>query len=87
MLVATPEGIYGARDRMGRTPLQIGIKKDAKGSILAHCLSFENFAYMNLGYTDEHEQINLKLLEHIVMHRLIQGFPIQKTLPHRGSKA
>lgn len=55
MLVATPEGIYGARDRMGRTPLQIGIKKDAKGSILAHCLSFENFAYMNLGYTDEHE--------------------------------
>ena len=55
MLVATPEGIYGARDKWGRTPLQIGIKKDVKGSILAHCLSFESFAYLNLGYTDEHE--------------------------------
>jgi len=55
MLIATPEGIYGARDKYGRTPLQVGIKKDAKGSILAHCLSFENFAYKNLGYTDEHE--------------------------------
>ena len=49
MMVATPEGIYGARDRLGRTPLQIG-KKDG-----AHCLSFESFAYLNLGYTDEHE--------------------------------
>lgn len=55
MLIATPEGIYGARDKMGRTPLHIGIKKDSKGSIEAHCLSFENFAYMNLGYADEHE--------------------------------
>lgn len=49
MLVATPEGIYGARDRMGRTPLQIGKKEGAM------CLSFESFAYLNLGYTDEHE--------------------------------
>ncbi|MBR6079429.1 MAG: amidophosphoribosyltransferase [Treponema sp.] len=49
MMVATPDGIYGARDRLGRTPLQIG-KKDG-----AHCLSFESFAYLNLGYTDEHE--------------------------------
>ncbi|MBQ2529293.1 MAG: amidophosphoribosyltransferase, partial [Treponema sp.] len=44
-----PEGIYGARDRLGRTPLQIG-KKDG-----AMCLSFESFAYINLGYKDEHE--------------------------------
>ena len=29
-----------------------------------------------------HEQIDFKLLEHIVMHRLIQGFLIQKTLSH-----
>ncbi|MBQ4235716.1 MAG: amidophosphoribosyltransferase [Treponema sp.] len=49
MLVATPDGIFGARDRLGRTPLQIG-KKDG-----AHCLSFESFAYLNLGYHDEHE--------------------------------
>lgn len=49
MLIATPEGIYGARDKYGRTPLQIG-KKDG-----AHCLSFESHAYINLGYKDEHE--------------------------------
>ena len=49
LLVATPEGIYGARDKLGRTPLQIA-KKDG-----AHCLSFESFAYLNLGYKDEHE--------------------------------
>ena len=49
LLVATPEGIYGARDKLGRTPLQIG-KKDG-----AMCLSFESFAYINLGYKDEHE--------------------------------
>lgn len=49
MLIMTPEGIYAARDRMGRTPLQIGKKEGA------YCVSFENFAYVNLGYTDCHE--------------------------------
>ncbi len=49
MLIMTSEGIYGARDKMGRTPLQIGHKDGA------YCLSFENFAYVNLGYTDCHE--------------------------------
>ncbi len=49
MLIMTPEGIYAARDRMGRTPAVIG-KKDG-----ARCVSFESFAYLNLGYTDEHE--------------------------------
>ena len=44
LLVLTPEGIYAARDRMGRTPLVIG-EKDG-----AHCASFESFAYLNLGY-------------------------------------
>lgn len=44
LLVLTPEGIYAARDRMGRTPLVIG-QKDG-----AHCASFESFAYLNLGY-------------------------------------
>ncbi len=34
LLVLTPEGIYAARDRMGRTPLVIG-EKDG-----AHCASF-----------------------------------------------
>ena len=49
MLIMTKEGIYGARDKLGRTPLQVGRKKDA------FCLSFESFAYINLGYTDYHE--------------------------------
>ncbi len=49
MLVLTSEGIYAARDLMGRTPLAIG-KKDG-----AHCVSFENFAYINLGYQNEKE--------------------------------
>lgn len=49
ILVMTTEGIYGARDKLGRTPLQIGKKENAM------CLSFENFAYVNLGYSDHHE--------------------------------
>ena len=49
ILVLTPIGIYAARDRLGRTPVVIGKKKDA------HCVSFESFAYLNLGYQDERE--------------------------------
>jgi len=49
ILVMTPEGIYAARDRLGRTPIQIGHKNDA------FCVSFESFAYMNLGYSDYKE--------------------------------
>lgn len=49
MLILTEQGIYAARDKMGRTPLIIG-KKDN-----AHCVAFESFSYLNLGYKDEHE--------------------------------
>ena len=49
LLIMTPEGIYAARDRMGRTPLVIGKKEDG------FCASFESFAYINLGYTDYKE--------------------------------
>ncbi len=49
MLIMTRDGIFAARDRFGRTPLQIGKKEDA------YCVSFENFAYVNLGYSDHHE--------------------------------
>ena len=49
LMVMTPAGIYAARDRLGRTPLVIGKKSDAR------CVSFESFAYINLGYTDERE--------------------------------
>lgn len=49
LLLMTPRGIYASRDRYGRTPLVIGQKKDA------FCVSFESFAYINLGYTDYKE--------------------------------
>lgn len=45
ILLLTPEGLYAARDKMGRTPVVIGVKDGA------HCASFESFAYHNLGYT------------------------------------
>ena len=49
MAILTPKGIYAARDKMGRTPVAIGKKEDG------YCISFESFAYLNLGYTDERE--------------------------------
>lgn len=48
-LLLTPKGIYAARDRMGRTPVAIGHKEGA------YCVSFESFAYLNLGYREERE--------------------------------
>lgn len=49
MALMTPKGIYAARDKLGRTPVAIGKKDDG------YCISFESFAYLNLGYTDERE--------------------------------
>lgn len=49
ILILTPKGIYASRDRLGRTPVVIGKKEDA------YCVSFESFAYLNLGYTDVRE--------------------------------
>ena len=49
MLILTPKGIYAARDRLGRTPINIGKKEDA------FSISFESFAYLNLGYNDYKE--------------------------------
>lgn len=45
ILIMTAKGLYAARDHMGRTPLTIGEKPDS------YCVSFESFAYVNLGYT------------------------------------
>lgn len=44
MLVMTDEGIYAARDALGRTPLVIGRKDDG------YCVAFEDFSFFNLGY-------------------------------------
>ena len=49
ILLMTEEGLYAARDKYGRTPLVIGKKEDG------YCVSFENFAYINLGYVDYKE--------------------------------
>lgn len=49
MLILTPKGIYAARDKFGRTPIVIGKKEDG------YCISFESFAYLNLGYSSVRE--------------------------------
>ena len=49
MLLLTPKGILAARDKMGRTPVCVGKKEGS------YCISFENFAYLNLEYTHERE--------------------------------
>ncbi|MDY3887675.1 MAG: amidophosphoribosyltransferase, partial [Agathobacter sp.] len=49
ILLLNRAGIYAARDKYGRTPIEIGKKVDG------FCVSFENFAYKNLGYSDYKE--------------------------------
>lgn len=44
ILILTKDKIIVARDKYGRTPLVIGKKEDG------YCVSFESFAYFNLGY-------------------------------------
>ena len=49
ILLMTSKGIYAARDKLGRTPVVVGQKNGAR------CVSFESFAYLNLGYVEERE--------------------------------
>lgn len=49
ILLMNEKGIYVARDKFGRTPAVIGQKDDG------FCVSFESFAYLNLGYHDYKE--------------------------------
>lgn len=49
MLLMTKDGLYAARDKYGRTPLVVGKREDG------YCVSFESFAYINLGYSDYKE--------------------------------
>ena len=46
LMLLTSKGIYAARDKYGRTPVVLGKKEDAC------CVTFEDFAYRNLGYQD-----------------------------------
>ncbi|MBR6790142.1 MAG: amidophosphoribosyltransferase [Oscillospiraceae bacterium] len=47
ILVMTPSYILAARDRLGRTPVFVGRKEGE-----AFCVSFESFAFLNLGYEE-----------------------------------
>lgn len=49
ILLMTKDGIYASRDKLGRTPMQIGKKQDS------WCFAFESFSYINLGYEDYKE--------------------------------
>lgn len=49
LILMNQKGLYAARDKYGRTPVVIGRKEGA------FCISFENFAYHNLGYSDYKE--------------------------------
>ena len=50
LLLLTEQGeIIAARDKLGRTPVALGQKENA------YCISFESFAYLNLGYTSLRE--------------------------------
>ena len=49
LMLLTSKGIYAARDKYGRTPVVLGKKEDAC------CVTFEDFAYRNLGYQDYRE--------------------------------
>ncbi len=49
LMILNEKGIYVARDKVGRTPAVIGHKDDG------YCISFESFAYLNLGYKDYKE--------------------------------
>ena len=46
LMLMTPKGVYIARDKYGRTPAFVGEKEEA------YCITFEDFAYRNLGYSD-----------------------------------
>lgn len=49
LMLLTAQGIYLSRDKLGRTPLVVGMKDEG------FCASFEAFAYLNLGYRDYKE--------------------------------
>jgi len=49
ILLLNEKGIYAARDKHGRTPVTIGKREDG------YCVSFEDFAYRNLGYSNYKE--------------------------------
>ena len=49
LLLLTPNGIYAARDKLGRTPVILGKKEGSR------CACFESYSFLNLGYTPDRE--------------------------------
>ncbi len=49
LMLLNQNGVYIARDKLGRTPIVVGHKDGA------YCAAFENFSYHNLGYKDYKE--------------------------------
>lgn len=49
VLLLTREGIYAARDKVGRTPIVLGKKEDG------YCCAFESSSFLNLGYSHERD--------------------------------
>ncbi len=52
LLLMTANGIYAARDLMGRTPIILGKREANEFSHTpeAYCACFESFSYLNMGY-------------------------------------
>ena len=73
LLVLTPEGIYAARDKMGRTPVILGRKEGA------FCASFESFAYLNLGY-EEYKELGPGEIDFITAESAEMLVPPQKEM-------
>ena len=46
VLIMTENGLFAARDKLGRLPLLIGKKEDS------YCVASESFSYINLGFED-----------------------------------
>ena len=74
ILLLTDRGtLIAARDKFGRLPVQVGKSDDG------YCVSFENFAYKKLGYSDERELGPAEIVE-ISAERITQLSPPGKQM-------
>ena len=74
ILILTDRGsIIAARDKLGRLPILVG--KSDEG----YCVSFESFAYLKLGYSDEKELGPAEIVE-ITADSLTQLSPPEKEM-------
>ena len=55
LLVLHEGAIYAARDRYGRTPVVLGVGKDAQGNVIKRAVSMESSAFPNLDFDTDAE--------------------------------